>query len=307
MQSILSTAQLRNNIRPGFAFIESVAQTMAKSWEPDFKERKTERNYEETAEIATMDAARLTPEGTSSYIGTMQDVGTKRFQIYDYTISIPVTYQLIADNLYPEMAPQYGKALMQSQLENMNIQAARVYNEATNATNPNFLGWDDQPLLSTTHPTQAGPISNVVEIDSPFQEDTLFEMLTQMWNFRAASGLRMDAVYADKLIIGTSIARQARVLLDSEMRPGTSSFEINPSNGTIMNGFKVNRYLAPNKYFIRTSYDGIWYWNRQEFKIAQQPQVNNWAIYLASITRFNFGYDNFRAALGGQSALTGNS
>lgn len=303
-QTTLSTSTLRALVRPGLLSIESVMDTMAKSWEPDFEEIKSFRNYEETAMIASMGSARKTAEGTASYVGSMNQAGFKRFQIWDFTISVPITWQLISDNLYPEMAPRYAKSLMQSQLERANIEAAEVYNQATNNA---FVGFDDKPLLDTDHPVNGYTIANTTEIPSPLQEDSLFELLTAMWGFRAASGIKMDSVYAKLLIISPALARQARVLLDSQFRPGTSSFEINPSNGTISDGFKVNRYIKPHMYFIRTNHTGLKYFNRQGFKIAQQPNVSTWAIYFSSIMRYNFGFDDFRCIVGSESSVVGNT
>ncbi len=302
--NLISTQSIPNQKDPGYLFIQNVYPRMRKGWEADFKERKTYRAYEETSVNTMMGPALYRPEGTATPLGTINMSGRKRFNILSYGMKIGVTLEILEDNLYDEMGPQYGEALLQSQLECANIQAAGVFN---NAENPAYVGWDGLPLLSTDHPVVGGTISNKVEIDSPIQENTLFDMLTMMWYFRAPSGIHMDKVEALHLTIAPPAARQVRVLLDSQFRPGTASFEINPSNGAILKGFEVNRYIKQNIYFLRTNQRGLWFFNRQEFKIAEDPNGDTWAIMVSSLVRYAFGFDDFRCVLGGKSAVTGNS
>jgi hypothetical protein len=117
----------------------------------------------------------------------------------------------------------------------------------------------------------------------------------------------IDSIYAEVLLISKEIARQAFILLESKYRPGTSSFEANPSERAFPRSFKVNRYLKSNAYFIRTNQEGLWFFNRFGFHIAQQPNVSIWAIYISTIMRYLFSFDNFRSLLGGESGVAGNT
>lgn len=302
--NLVSTASIPNQKDPGYLFIQNAYPRMRKGWEADFKERKIYRAYEETSTNTLPGPALFRAEGTATPLGNIYMSGKKRFNVLSYGMKIGITLEILEDNLYDEMGPQYAEALLQSQLECANIQAASVLN---NAENPAYVGWDGLPLLSTDHPVTGGTISNKVEIDSPIQENSLFDMLTMMWYFRAPSGIHMDKVEALHLTIAPPAARQVRVLLDSQFRPGTASLELNPSNGAVLNSFEVNRYIKQNIYFLRTNQRGLWYFNRQSFRIADDPNVDTWAIMLSSLMRYVFGFDDFRCVLGGKSAVTGNS
>lgn len=305
-QQLIGTSSVPTQINPGELFIQNAYQRMPKQWEKMFKEIKVyKRNWVETSSNVMPTRALQRQEGKATTMGSMSFLGKKRFYMKSFGIAIGITYEILADNLYEENGPQYLEALVQSQLETANIEAANVLNNAANPNNG--VGWDGKPLLATDHPIEGGTLTNRIAIPAPIQENTLFQMLTQMFYFRAPNGNVMTSIAPEILEAAPTAVRQLRVLLDSQFRPGTASFEINPAQGAVLKGFNINRYLKPNAYFLRTSNKGLWFFNRENFRVAEDPNPSIWAVLISSMMRYLFDFDDFRAVLGGESAVTGNT
>ena len=296
---ITNSALLQTIFKTGQLYIQSGYKSKTKPWEPEFTRRKTVRRFEDTSQIAGPGIAQERAEGTPSAIGVFQDWGAKRTQIRTYNMSIPLTYEVLADNLYADMAPKYFKSLLHSQIECQNVTASNVYSQAYN---PRFRGWLPKPLLTTTLPIKDGFISNTLTVPSQPNEDTIYDLFKLYSNFRGPDGMRMDA----KGLLGiTSLnyARNFQVVLNSNFRTGTSSLETNPTQNLLSSGFKINKYMTPNLFFIRTDLDGLWFYDRETVRLLEDSNVSTMTQLINSMSRYGFTFDDNRCIVGAMATL----
>lgn len=296
MSGITSTSTVNALIQKTYSKFTAGYDAAKNTINEIYKLRPTRFNFEDTGAIKTLPAAQRVTEGANVFSAGFNTIGSKRFQVWDYAISLPITYQILRDNLYPQMAPLYGKNLYASQMQTMNAVGAGIINNAQSATN---VGWDGQPFASASHPFDGGVQTNLTTTSSTVSESTVRLLCQQIWNLKDEAGKQITSFYAKKLIVNQSKIFDARVVLDSLTRvgvAGASALEINPANGSIAQGYSMNQYLNNNIMLMLTNVPGLRCLEREKLKIFQLGNPANLSILVTSLLSYAMDFDDYKVA-----------
>lgn len=211
-----------------------------------------------------------------------------------------ITRKAIDDNLYKAEFGPSNDGLMASFQQTEEIYGANVFNTG-NVFNQN-VGGDQQALFSTSHPIDGNTIGNRPLIDVDMNE-------TSMLNFAIAirSTWRDNAnlkIYARgrKVVIPTQLEPVALRLFRSELRPGSTSNDVNAilgMNDSLKEGFIVNDYLTSGfAWFMLTNVDGLIYMNRIPFEMDMSVEFTTDNLLVKGYQRYSFGYYDWRSVYG---------
>lgn len=268
----------------------------------DFEEIPVQKKYITTNEMQMMGAAQKVLEGAPTPSSSFSVKYQKTFTLENQALEILISDDLLEYNLYEEEVPKIGVAFVQSQIQTLNLEGAKILSLAWT---DNELCWDNQPVASNEHPYALGELSNTLLQDISLHELSINLLVAgDMGNMKALNGFPVTKIYADHLTVGPSLVPTAFTLIESKVRPGQSSLELNPINGLnyFRNGVYTNNYISPNMYMIRTNLKGMFYFVKTPFKMGQDTNYNNYMILTSTISRFKLGIDNFRSGMFGRSA-----
>lgn len=288
----------------GYRFHKALYPTMSKMQEKDFDTVYVNRHNEYSVGKQMMGEALITNEGQQAPYGSFSNYGQKSFNFPCYTLQVNISRIYLEDNLYREVAPQLGVAFLQSMIEAVNLEVAAFYRKGFE-TNGN-IGLDGKTLYATDHPTLKGPVSNTINAAAMFNYSTFYQMLINMWRFKARNGFLTGNMMAKVITCPPELTANIFVILESQFSPSTSSFAINAARGMkwISDGIHVNPYIAKNSVMIRTNLPGMYMFIRHPFDISQMPNISTYSLLTSCFMRFALNYDDFRASLGMQMPLS---
>lgn len=298
----ITIAQIQSLLNPGLFAVESDTNTLGDQWRGIFQEHKSEKAVEYTTEMQLLGPAGYKAEAGPIPYGTMQEWVRNSFVHKYYGIGFIITRQTLKDNLYKDKFPKAMAALKDSHRQVKNQLAMSVFNNGFNSSFP--LG-DGQSFFSTAHPVATGTVSNTSGVITQLSEVALQDAAIQVQYFQAASGLR-TAYRPNMLVVPPYLQFTVDRILGSKYQTQTGNNDINAivNMGMFPGGYKVNQFLtSPYNWFVLTDQKtGLKYFEREPLEVNMFPDINTWNINVTSLTRYSFGCDNFRAAVGYQGA-----
>jgi len=289
---------------PGFRFFKGLYPTMSKMQEKIFDVQYVSRHTEYSVGKQMMGEALQTQSGQQAPYGKFFNYGQKSFNFPYYTLQVNISRDYWQDNLYREVAPQLGVAFLQSMIEAVNLEVAAFFRKGFEVDGN--IGLDGKTLYATDHPTQKGPVSNTINAAAMFNYSSFYQMLVNMWRFRAKNGFFTGNMMAKVITCPPELTANIFVILESQFSPSTSSFAINAARGMqwISDGIQTNPYIAKNSVMIRTNLPGMYMFIRWPFDISQMPNISTFSLLTSCFMRFGLDYDDFRSSLGLQMPLS---
>jgi hypothetical protein len=263
-----------------------------------FEVETSDKNYEEDVELKGFGLAPVKTEGASIAYDSQIQGYTKRYTHVVYGLGYIVTQEEMEDNLYEKVSKSRAKALGRSMRQTKEIVAANVFNRAFDT---NYLGGDGKPLISTTHPSDAGNQSNRLTVDADLSEASLEDALTQMMNATDAKGLRIN-LQGMKLLVPSNLAFEATRILKSNLQNDTANNATNAmkSMGVLPDGVMVWPYLTdPDAWFIITDApDGLKMYNRRPLSFDKDNDFDTSNAKAKATERYSVGWSDWRGAFG---------
>lgn len=216
-----------------------------------FETVNTEKGFFEVVTLAGMGPAARRNEGqVITNFDSINQETSPRFTIFTYEKAARASMEAIADNLYENLVSRMAECIATSHEVNKDIQAATILNAAT-STNL----YDGVPLLSTAHPTQAGPTySNRLSPDLDLSLDAVQQAVILVGQIVNPDGLLGDYT-PEKLIVPLQLKFIADTVLNSRYKPGSANNDINPVNrrGDVRDYMEWRRLTSATTWFITTS------------------------------------------------------
>ena len=267
-------------------------------WPEIFDRGTSDKAYEKLVELTGFGYAPVKPEGQAiQYDSDAEGVITTLYNTV-YALGYMVTMEELADNLYTEVSTRRASQLALSMRSTQEVVHANVLLRGFNNA---YVGGDNQPLFSPSHPTLGGTMSNVPQTAADFSEASLEDMIKRIGLVQNSRGLQVSVI-PDKLIVSMQDAFNATRVLQSQLRTGTPNNDLNAvkAMGMLPGGAVVNHYLGlTNAWYVKTNVrDGLISWWRMEPKLEQDNDFDTKNAKASSMMRFLVGWGDWRGAFG---------
>jgi len=297
----VALSQIRDLLLPGLWGISGKYSMIERQWPKVFRQTDSVMALERRAAMRYLGFAQLKQEGGPT---AFDNSAGQRFvynaEHLEIGLGYAITRKAIDDNLYKSEFGPSNDGLMESFKETEELYAANVFNTGT--TFNAAIGGDGQALFSTAHPIDTGTIANQPNPDVDFNETTLLNALIQIRaTWRDNAGLKIHA-RGRKVVVPPQLEPVALRLMRSELRPGTSTNDINAilgMNESLQEGFMVWDYLSSAfAWFVLTNHDGLIWFNRKPFEMDMSVEFTTDNLLVKGYQRYVPTYYDFRSVWG---------
>jgi hypothetical protein len=266
-----------------------------------FDKSTSDRAWEEIVGTSGLGLAVVKAEGAAVTYDSEQQGFTSRFQHVNYALGFIITQEMMDDDQYMLVGERRSKALARSMRQTKEINAANVYNRAFNAS---YTGGDGVSMVNSAHVNVAGGTwSNVIATAADLSEAALEQAVIDIQGFTDDRGL-LIAVTPKSLIIPRQLTFEAQRILKADGRVGTDNNDPNVLKmlGSIPE-VVVNQFLTDSDaWFIRTSVDGLHYFERKADSFAQDNDFDTENAKFKAQGRYSFGWSDPRTIYGSAGA-----
>lgn len=291
----MNSQSIPSLLRPGLDAAFADMHMYPAEWKEIFKEYKSEKNFEQDAEMRLLSLAQIKAEGSSMAVDS--GMGQRFISTYfmrTVALSFAITMESQEDNLYKSEFPKSVQALKDSMLQTKDLLAATVLNNGGTAAYP---GGDGQPLISLNHPIDGGVYANRPTTYADLNEASLEAGLIATQQFKNQAGLTVQTI-TKKMVVPTTGSFVAKRILGSQFRPGTTLNDINALNSMNMvpEGCVVNHYLnQDNAWFLLTNAtNALKLFQRKKVMVDMYTDFDTKNLMCGAIERYAFGWSNPR-------------
>lgn len=197
--------------------------------------------------------AQIKTEGAPYSYDSDGQASMNEFTYFVRGLAFQVTEEELEDNQYVEIGMNRTAALAFGLHNAIEQDHADVLINAFSST---VQYGDGQPLISTAHPSKAGPQSNESSISADFSEAGIEDMIKMVVQAENDRGLRIN-MQPDMLIISTDDLFNAERIMQSQLRSGSANNDVNAikSLGLIPKGALANPYFGTqntDQWFLKT-------------------------------------------------------
>jgi len=161
-----------------------------------------------------------------------------------------------------------------------------------------FNGGDAKALFATDHPRKDGGTAQSNYTTADLDEDSLEAGMLAMRRTVDQRGEKV-AVRATHLIVPPELEKEARILLDSQLRTGTANNDVNPYKGRLQ--IVVWDYLSSvTAWFLVDSTQNPLKWLNRDYRGLEGPEYDfdtksaKWSV----VDRFTVGFADWRGTYG---------
>src|SRR5882672_518977 len=297
----VALSQIRDLLLPGLWGISGKYGMIEKQWPKIFKTTQSEMALERRASMRYLGLAQLKQEGAPT---SFDNAAGQRFvynaEHFEIGLGYAITRKALDDNLYKSEFGPSNDGLMESFKETEEIYAANVLNTAT--TYNASTGGDGVALCSTAHPIDGSTIANRAVVDADLNETSLLNTciaIRSTWQDNA--GLKVYA-RGRKVIAPTQLEPTCLRLFRSELRPGTSTNDVNAilgMNDSLKEGYMIFDYLTSSfAWFILTNHEGLVFFNRKSFETDMSVEFTTDNLLVKGYQRYVPTYYEWRCIYG---------
>ena len=266
-----------------------------------FEIKSSSQSIEEVTVLSGLGTMARTAEAEATLFDDMAQGLTKQYAHAEYRLGFIVSQTLIEDgkglNVVQEGAKQLGIAYN----ETRNLIAANIWNTAFASTN---LSADGATLISNSHPTSVGNMSNILSTNATLSEASIEQARIDLKSIKNDRGIRQQ-IRLMKLIVPAALEFEAARLLGTEKRVGGADNDISAIHkiGVVKDGYEVVDYLTDsNAYFYTTnvSSNGLVFYDRKKLTLSDDTQFSTDNAMFKSHARMTAGCGEFRHVFGSQ-------
>ena len=290
----ISRAQLLKELLPGLNALFGLEYKRYGEEHKEIYETETsERSFEEETKLSGFSAAPVKSEGAAIAYDNAQEAFTARYNHETIALGFSITEEAIEDNLYDSLSARYTKGLARAMAYTKQVKAANILNNGFSSA---YLGGDNQPLFSASHPlVNGGTNSNVPATMVDLNETALENAVIQIAAWTDERGL-LIAAKPRKLIIPPSLQFTATRLLQTELQVNTADNNINAikNNGSIPEGYTINHWLMDtNGWYLTTDVpNGLKHFVRMPLKNDMDGDFETGNMRYKSRERYSFGWSD---------------
>lgn len=302
--AVMTRAQFAKNLEEGLnAHFGDEYRSHPEEWRGVYDVESSSKATEEDVLMTGMDAAQVKDEGGGiSYDRTYQG-WSARYEHTTIALGFQITEEAQEDDLYMSQGPRNARALARAFQHTKEIYGADILNRAFNSS---YTGGDGKELCATDHPTiLGGTQSNELATPADLAESSLEEMLIQIRLAKDDRGVPI-ALMAKRLVLSPYDEFNARRILHSNLRPGTSANDINAikSMGLLQQDpLVITRLADPDAWFIKTDAPhGLKHFKRVAMTRKVDIDFDTGNYRYRGRERYSFGWTDWRAIYGSLGA-----
>jgi hypothetical protein len=260
--------------------------------------------YEVDGVLIPMSTMQKKGEGQTLMFDTSRQFYTPRFTHDTWALGFKISMEMMQDGKTMKEARRFTRMLAEAEAETRNILAANVLN---NGAVSSVLqdGGDGVCLFSASHPQGQGPVqSNVIATNAALSEASLEALTTQIRLALDLRGKRAN-INPDKLIINTTLLPQARRILDSDLRVGTTNNDMNYlKDAGVFKEVVATPYLSSTTAFIvkTTVNSGLRFYDRFSSGIESDNEFDTKNMAFSKAMRVSAGWVNYLGAFNAAGA-----
>ena len=260
-----------------------------------FDMETSSRAYEEDQGTTGFGLATTKSEGGSITYDEMSQAFNTRYQHVVYALGFIITREIFEDDQYDVIGKTRSEGLAFSMRQTKEIVGANVYNRAFTS---GYTGGDGVVLSSASHPNfSGGTWSNTLATAADLSEASLEQAVIDIMKLENDRGLKI-AVVPETLIIPVDLIFEAKRILGSEGRVGTSDNDLNAlkTMGKFTNVVS-NHYLTDtDAWFIRTNVqNGMKCFKRRAMEFGMDNDFDTENAKYKATERYSFGWTDPRA------------
>ena len=304
----ISRAQLVKELEPGLNALFGLEYKRYENQHAEiYTEESSDRAFEEEVMLSGFANADVKAEGQGIAYDDAQETYTARYTMETIALAFAITEEAIEDNLYDRLSSRYTKALARSMSNAKEVKGAAPLNNGLPgvAAGSAFQTGDGVNLMSTSHPTIAGTVSNTLATQADLNETSLEQALIDIAAMTDERGLRI-AAKGVKMIIPSANQFNAERLMKSQGRTQTADNDINAikSMGMVPQGYVVNNFLTDtDAFFIKTdSPNGLKHFVRAPIRTAMEGDFDTGNVRYKARERYSFGFSDWRGLYGSNPA-----
>lgn len=274
---------------------DGVYDQRADEWKQIFKERKGgDRSYKEEPMLFGFGAAPELPDGQAITYRSGGVLFIARYVFKVFGLAFALTATLVEDGEHISLGTIYAAHLAQSLIETKETRTANVINRAFNGS---YTGGDGASLVSTSHPTAAGNISNQLTTAAVMSQTSVEQLCIQLRNAVDNNGKRIRLT-PKKLVCSPSNVFQAEVILKSVLRTGQANNDINPIKSMgLFDGGQANlsRMTSTTAWGIQTGVErGLTLMMRRKLKKSMEGDFDTDSMRYKATERYIEGWSDWR-------------
>ncbi len=264
------------------------------------KVKTSDQAVEEVTLTSGLGTMFISYEGGANRYDNGAQMRTQQYVPVSYRQGFAVTSDLIDDGKGINIVAEMSKELGNSYRETRCVVAHDVYNGAFTT----IKSADNVTLISASHVTSAGTLSNVLATPAAFSEAALEQMMIEMHAGVAVNdrGIR-KTVMSNSLVVPVALEYEANRVLYTDHRPGRADNDINAIKhiGRFPGGLVVSPYLtSTTAFFIRTDEDanGPTMWDRKGIEYSNSVDFDTDTQKYKIHARFMAACPEWRAIFG---------
>lgn len=263
-----------------------------------FTKDTSDKAYEERVETTGFGLAPVKPQGTPvSYTTDLQGY-ISRLTNVTIALGYIVTMEELADNLYEQVGKGRARSLAFSMRQTKEIIGANIINRWVT---PGYTGGDGVVLLSASHPTRAGLVSNILNPGADISEVAIEDMCVQVMGATNNVGLMINLM-PEKLLVPRQGWFEANRILKSVLQSNGANNDINvlKSTNAFPGGIVMNHFLTDSDAWaiLTNCPDSLIYQERKALDFTQDNDFDTENAKSKAVERYVFGWADFRGIFG---------
>ncbi len=267
-------------------------------WPMLFETEPSDKAYEEDVLVPGFGLASVKPQGEAVTYDTHQQSWIARYVHVVWATGFIITEEAMDDNKYEKLAWQRSKAIGFSMRQTKDINGANIFNRSFSTS---YLGGDQQPLFSASHPTQTGNQSNLLTPAADLSEQALEDMTIAIYLTLDDRGNKI-ALKPRSLHVHPNDWFEANRILKSVKQSGTANNDTNALRdlGIFPEGINMNHFFSLlDAFFIRTTAkDGTKHMQRRKVRVKRDNDFDTENLKFKADERYVFGWTDWRAWCG---------
>lgn len=262
-------------------------------------DKPTPRSQHQEVMLAGLGAAQRLNEGMQT---PLINSGTMYQAIYNYeqyALGFAITDVAYEDGEHMGLGEAYSEYLGRSFVEAKEINAANVLNFGFNAGVQ--TGGDGVALFSNSHPLKFGGTDSNLLPSAAFSQTSMEDATIRVRKALAFDGTHAISVKIKKVVLPPELENQGKIILNSQLRTGTTANDINPLFGATEGLAVLTRLTSANAWFVTTNCGrGLQLAQRVKLERRSEPDFNTASLQFAGRERYKFYWTDWHGAYGNQ-------
>lgn len=265
-----------------------------------FTTLKSTQSIEQDTVIRTGGLPQVTAEGEAVKFDSVSQGATKYYTHAGHQQAYAITFDAIEDGKAFSIVEMIARSMGEGHIQGQNIYAYDVLNNAYGTEK----SADGATLISASHPSSVGNLSNKLSTNAAFSEASLEQMSLEVSACKKDNGFQVPT-WITKVILPRQLQFSAVRILDNPNRPGTTDRDINATyvSGTVPDAAIIDYLDSATAWYVLTNHNnksGLKFYNRHELMRREDKDFATMNLLIASYSKYSAGCSEYRAIYGSE-------